>query len=74
MGFGTDFQGRESHDALLRIQDTEIRLLENMKVCLQKRIDGDRKYLNSITTFVQMAMKMEETEYHSYCSVFKVKR
>ncbi|XP_053387747.1 tyrosine-protein kinase Fer-like isoform X1 [Mercenaria mercenaria] len=71
MGFGTDFQGRESHDALLRIQDTEIRLLENMKSCLHKRIEGDRKYLHSLTSFVQLAMKMEDTEYHSYCAVFQ---
>lgn len=71
MGFGTDFQGRQSHDALLSIQDSEIRLLENMKSCLQKRVDGDRKYLNSLISFVQCATKIEETEYHSYCSVFK---
>lgn len=72
MGFGTDFQGRESHDALLHIQDTEIKLLENMRACLQKRIEGDRKYLHSLTSFVQLAMRMEETEYHSYCTIFKV--
>ena len=71
MGFGEDFQGTASHDALVQIQDTEIRLLENMRGCLQKRIESDRKYLSNLTAFVQLANKMEETEYHSYCSVFK---
>ena len=72
MGFGTDLQGRESHDALLQIQDTEIRLLENMKLCLTKRIEGDKKYIQSLTSFVQTAQKIETTEYHEYCSLFKV--
>ena len=72
MGFGTDLQGRESHDALLQIQDTEIRLLENMKLCLNKRIEGDKKYTQSLTSFVQTAQKIEVTEYHEYCSLFKV--
>ena len=72
MGFGTDLQGRESHDALLQIQDTEIRLLENMKSCLNKRIEGDRKYIQSLASFVQTAQKIEATEYHEYCSLFKV--
>ncbi|XP_052785913.1 tyrosine-protein kinase Fer-like isoform X2 [Mya arenaria] len=71
MGFGTDFQGRESHDALVQVQEAEIRLLENMRGCLQKRIEGDRKYLSSLGAFVQHAGKIEDTEYHSYCSVFK---
>lgn len=72
MGFGTDFQGRESHDALVHIQDTEIRLLENMKSCLQKRIDGDRKYIASLNSFVQLGLKLDKSEYDEYCSVFKV--
>ena len=73
MGFGTDLQGRESHDALLHVQDTEIRLLENMKSCLSKRIEGDKKYIQVLTSFVQTARKVETTEYHEYCSLFKVK-
>jgi len=72
MGFGTDLQGRESHDALLHIQDTEIKLLENMKGCLSKRIDGDKKYLAALNSFVQLGVKLERTEYDEYCSVFKV--
>ena len=73
MGFGTELQGRESHDALIQIQDTELRLLENMKSCLSKRIEGDRKYIQALTAFVQTAQKIENTEYHEYCSVFKVR-
>lgn len=71
MGFGTELQGRESHDALIQIQDTEIRLLENMKSCLHKRIEGDKKYIQALTSFVQTAQKIETTEYHEYCSLFK---
>ncbi|KAK3595439.1 hypothetical protein CHS0354_003434 [Potamilus streckersoni] len=71
MGFGTDLQGRTSHDALLRIQDTEIKLLETMKSCLQKKIDGDKKYAQSLFSFVQIAQKFEKSEYSSYCSLFQ---
>lgn len=71
MGFGNQMQGRESHDALVKIQDTEIRLLENMCSCLQKRIEGDKRYISSLNSFVQHGMKLEETEYHEYCTVFQ---
>ncbi|KAL3885378.1 hypothetical protein ACJMK2_025448 [Sinanodonta woodiana] len=71
MGFGTDLQGRTSHDALLRIQDTEIKLLETMKSCLQKKIDGDKKYAQSLFSFVQLAQKFEKSEYSTYCSLFQ---
>ena len=34
--------------------------------------EGDKKYLASLNVFVQTASKIEDTEYHKYCSVFKV--
>ncbi|XP_060083276.1 tyrosine-protein kinase Fer-like [Ylistrum balloti] len=71
MGFGTDFQGKESHESLLRIQDCEIRVLDNIKRCLAVRIDSDKKYAASLNTIVQSAQKLDTNEFQAHCSVFK---
>ncbi|XP_069102517.1 tyrosine-protein kinase Fer-like isoform X2 [Argopecten irradians] len=71
MGFGTDFQGKESHESLLRIQDCEIRVLDNIKRCLAVRIDSDKKYAASLNTIVQSAQKLDTNEFQAHSSVFK---
>ncbi|XP_033726294.1 tyrosine-protein kinase Fer-like [Pecten maximus] len=71
MGFGTDFQGKESHESLLRIQDCEIRVLDNIKRCLAVRIDSDKKYAASLNTIVQSAQKLDANEFQAHSSVFK---
>lgn len=73
MGFGTDLQGKKSHEALLRIQDAEIKLLENIKRCITIKAECDKKYANSLSTMVQQAQKMEHTEFHSCGGVFQVR-
>ena len=42
MGFGTELQSRSSHEALLHLQETEIKLLENVKKSVSMRIQADR--------------------------------
>ena len=51
MGFSSSLQGEAAHEALVSRQDAEIRLLENMKRCLNLRVKCDREYaiaLNSV--------------------------
>ncbi|KAL5020316.1 hypothetical protein ScPMuIL_003208 [Solemya velum] len=71
MGFGTDLQGKKSHEALLRLQDAEIKLLENIKRCITIKAECDKKYAASLATMVQQAQKLEQTEFHSCCGVFQ---
>ena len=63
MGFGTDLQGKASHEALLRVQDAEIRLLENMKQCFNRRIKSDRDYALSLYGVIQQAQRIENSEF-----------
>lgn len=77
MGFGADLQGKESHEALVRIQDAEIRLLENIKRCMQMRVDADKKYATALTQLVTQAQKVNAdpaNEFAPLCSIFKVKQ
>ena len=71
MGFGTDLQGRVSHDALLHLQDTEIRLLETFKKCMTQRIYADKEYAAALGNVVNTATKLDIQQYDS--PVFKVK-
>ena len=63
MGFGTELQSQQSHEALLRLQDAEIRLLECMKKCLTQRIKCDRDYALALTQMVNIAQKVEQAEF-----------
>ena len=72
MGFGTDLQGRASHDALLHLQDTEIRLLEAFKKCMTQRIYADKEYATALGNVVNTAMKLDIQQYDS--PVFKVRQ
>ena len=62
MGFGTELQGRTSQEALVKLQDAEIRLLEGMKKCLTHRIKCDRDYAQALTTMVNIAQRVENAE------------
>ena len=71
MGFGTDLQGRASHDALLHLQDTEIRLLETFKKCMTQRIYADKEYAAALGNVVNTATKLDIQQHDS--PVFKVR-
>ena len=73
MSFGADLQGRISHEALGRLQDVEIRLLENIKACLLIRIQGDRQYAASLSKFVQQAHKVDNSDFLECCCFFRVR-
>ncbi len=65
MGFGTDLQGRASHDALLHLQDSEIRLLETFKKCMTQRMIADKEYATALGNMVNTANKLDIQQYDS---------
>ncbi|XP_077993623.1 tyrosine-protein kinase Fer-like isoform X2 [Glandiceps talaboti] len=66
MGFGTDLQSKASHDAILKLSDREIRLLETMKKCFTLRAKYDRDYAQALSGFVTIAGKLDnDNDTHS---------
>ncbi|XP_029823368.1 tyrosine-protein kinase Fer isoform X3 [Ixodes scapularis] len=59
MGFATELQGWSSHDALLSVQDAELRLLENMRRCIVNRVKCDREYSISLNSLCIQAAKVD---------------
>uniref|UniRef100_T1J3P8 Tyrosine-protein kinase n=1 Tax=Strigamia maritima TaxID=126957 RepID=T1J3P8_STRMM len=57
MGFSQLLQGKTSHEALLSLQDAEIRLLENIKRCFSFRVKCDREYAITLNTMCLQAQK-----------------
>lgn len=71
MAFGTELQGRTSHEALLNLQDFEIRMLENVKKCIAYRVKVDREYATMLTSLVATANKVDLTEFNTpVCQVW----
>ena len=55
MSFGSDLQGWQSHEALLCVQDYEIKLLENIRKCVVHRAKCDREYIAALSSVVGSA-------------------
>ena len=76
MGFGADLQGRVSREALLKVQDAEIKLLEMMKRFVLARVEADKQYAASLTKMVVQATKGDNSdlmEFQDCCSIFRVR-
>ncbi|RUS78100.1 hypothetical protein EGW08_014144, partial [Elysia chlorotica] len=71
MGFGKDMKGRASHDAMLRVQDSEIRLLDTIHNFVLTRAENDRKYAAGLGKLLATALKADNSEFRETCSVFK---
>lgn len=74
MGFGSDLQGRSSHEALLKVQDAEIRILETLKRFITARVDADRQYVTNLTKMLVQATKGDGSdllEFQDCCGVFR---
>nr|XP_014343719.1 PREDICTED: tyrosine-protein kinase Fer-like [Latimeria chalumnae] len=65
MRFGTDLQ--YSHDALLKLQDWELKLLETVKKFMTLRIKGDKEYASLLQNLCQQVDK-ESTSQLDYIS------
>ena len=63
MRFGQRCQGRGSHEALVALQDAEIRLLENIKKCLTLRVKVDRDYANGLGELVAAANRLDTSDF-----------
>ncbi|XP_029430692.1 tyrosine-protein kinase Fes/Fps [Rhinatrema bivittatum] len=59
MGFGTEFFCPQGHDALLRLQDTELRLMEVIKKWLLQRAKSDKEYSVLLHQMFAQAEKQE---------------
>ncbi|XP_069481288.1 tyrosine-protein kinase Fes/Fps isoform X2 [Ambystoma mexicanum] len=72
MGFGADFCCPDGHQALLRLQESELRLLEVMRKWLLQRVKSDREYsalLHQMFTYVEK-QELSATGLVEYSSVF----
>ena len=69
-------QGGKSHEALLRVQDMEIRLLETMRRFAASRADADRQYsahLAKIIAHAQKGCNSDFAELRAFSSVLRVR-
>lgn len=62
MGFATDLQGKTSHEALMTLQDAELRLLDNMKRCMSLRVKCDREYAIALNSVCIQTLKIDQSE------------
>ncbi|KAM8793430.1 tyrosine-protein kinase Fer-like [Eudromia elegans] len=60
MGFGSDL--KYSHDALLKLQDWELRLLETVKKFMVMRVKSDKEYASTLQNLCNQVDK--ESSYH----------
>ncbi|XP_075431596.1 tyrosine-protein kinase Fes/Fps [Ascaphus truei] len=70
MGFGTEFSCPDGHSALLRLQDSELKLMESMKRWLVQRAKSDREYAAMLHQMFTPVDKLEPglAEYTSQLS------
>ncbi|GFN98062.1 tyrosine-protein kinase [Plakobranchus ocellatus] len=71
MGFGKDMKGRASHEAMLRVQDSEIRLLDTIHHFVVARAENDKKYATGLSRMLAATFKSDNSEFKECCSVFK---
>lgn len=71
MGFGKDMKGKASHEAIVRIQDAELRLLDTLHHFIIVRIDNDKKYVTGLGKMLN-ANKSDSSEFKECCTIFKV--
>ncbi|KAM4675745.1 tyrosine-protein kinase Fes/Fps [Discoglossus pictus] len=61
MGFGTEFSCPNGHTALLRLQDSELRLMEIMKKWLVQRTKSDKEYGSMLHQMFTQVEKVEQS-------------
>lgn len=72
MGFSSDLQDAFSHEALVGLQDAELRLLENMKKCILLRAKCDRDYAAALTMVSAQAQKLDQSKELEGTSIARV--
>lgn len=59
MGFGEELWCHQGHAALLRLQDSELRLMEVMKKWMTQRAKSDREFSAQLHQMAAMVEKLE---------------
>ncbi|KAB0360786.1 hypothetical protein FD754_004942 [Muntiacus muntjak] len=65
MGFGSDL--KNSHEAVLKLQDWELRLLETVKKFMALRVKSDKEYASTLQSLCNQVDK-ETTVQRNYVS------
>ncbi|XP_041444188.1 tyrosine-protein kinase Fes/Fps [Xenopus laevis] len=61
MGFAEELQCPNGHATLLRLQDTELRVMESMKKCFIQRAKGDKEYSNMLHQISVQVEKLDQS-------------
>lgn len=72
MGFGGDL--KYSHDALLKLQDWELRLLETVKKFMVMRVKSDKEYASTLQNLCNQVDKESACQLDYISNVSKVSR
>uniref|UniRef100_A0A8C5Z5I3 Tyrosine-protein kinase n=1 Tax=Marmota marmota marmota TaxID=9994 RepID=A0A8C5Z5I3_MARMA len=70
MGFGSDL--KNSHEAVLKLQDWELRLLETVKKFMALRIKSDKEYASSLQNLCNQVDKESTVQMNYVSNVSKV--
>lgn len=71
MGFGGDL--KYSHDALLKLQDWELRLLETVKKFMVMRVKSDKEYASTLQNLCNQVDKESTCQLDYISNVSKVR-
>lgn len=72
MGFGSDL--KNSHEAVLKLQDWELRLLETVKKFMALRIKSDKEYASTLQNLCNQVDKESTIQMNYVSNVSKVKK
>uniref|UniRef100_A0A9L0JMV3 F-BAR domain-containing protein n=1 Tax=Equus asinus TaxID=9793 RepID=A0A9L0JMV3_EQUAS len=70
MGFGSDL--KNSHEAVLKLQDWELRLLETVKKFMALRIKSDKEYASTLQNLCNQVDKESTIQMNYVSNVSKV--
>lgn len=71
MGFGSDL--KNSHEAVLKLQDWELRLLETVKKFMALRIKSDKEYASTLQNLCNQVDKESTIQMNYVSNVSKVR-
>uniref|UniRef100_A0A8C0ZN75 FCH domain-containing protein n=1 Tax=Castor canadensis TaxID=51338 RepID=A0A8C0ZN75_CASCN len=71
MGFGSDL--KNSHEAVLKLQDWELRLLETVKKFMALRIKSDKEYASTLQNLCNQVDKESTVQMNYVSNVSKVR-
>ncbi|XP_072258858.1 tyrosine-protein kinase Fes/Fps isoform X2 [Pyxicephalus adspersus] len=60
MGFGTEFSCPNGHNALLRLQDSELKLMESLRKWMTQRAKSDKEYATQLHQMFTMIEKLDQ--------------